>query len=49
MVFDLTSRKSFEDLDQWVKELYDEIGSVKIIFVGNKTDLINAIAEEINI
>lgn len=41
IVFDLTSRKSFEDLDQWVDELYGEIGRVMTMFVGNKTDLVD--------
>lgn len=41
VVFDLTSRKSFEDLDHWIEEVYDEIGEVKTIFVGNKTDLVD--------
>ncbi|MHA2276102.1 MAG: Rab family GTPase [Candidatus Kariarchaeaceae archaeon] len=40
IVFDLTSRKSFEDLTNWVQELREEVPDVKIVFVGNKTDLI---------
>ncbi len=41
LIFDLTSRQSFEDLDLWVEELHDEIGPVTTIFVGNKTDLVS--------
>jgi small GTP-binding protein len=41
IVFDLTSRKSFEDLSAWLEELREEVQDVKVIFVGNKTDLVD--------
>ncbi len=39
IVFDLTSRKSFEDLSRWVEEVRNEVGDIKTVFAGNKTDL----------
>ena len=39
IVYDITSRKSFEDLDKWVSEVKGEVGDIKTVFVGNKIDL----------
>jgi len=41
IVFDLTNRKSFESVKEWLKELEDFIGGreIPIIIIGNKTDL----------
>ena len=41
LVFDLTSQKSFEDIESWLNELYKytKKESVLIFVVGNKTDL----------
>ena len=41
IVFDLTSRKSFEDLSRWVDEVRNEVGDINTVFAGNKTDLEN--------
>ena len=41
IVFDITNLQSFENLDEWVKSLYSVCDkSTKIIFVGNKKDLL---------
>lgn len=39
IVFDITSRASFDDLHKWVNEVKDEVGDLKTVFVGNKVDL----------
>ena len=42
MVFDVTSRDSFEKCQQWVKELNEKAGAdIRIVIVGNKIDLEN--------
>ncbi|MHA2275058.1 MAG: Rab family GTPase, partial [Candidatus Kariarchaeaceae archaeon] len=39
IVFDLTSKRSFDDLHRWVDEVRGEVGNIHTVFVGNKTDL----------
>jgi len=39
IVYDITSRRSFEDLSRWVEEVRGEVGNIHTIFVGNKIDL----------
>ena len=40
VVFDVTSRDSFEKCQQWVKELNEKAGAdILIVIVGNKIDL----------
>jgi GTPase SAR1 family protein len=40
VVFDVTSRESFEKCQQWVKELNEKAGAdIRIVIVGNKIDL----------
>jgi len=40
LVFDLTSRTSFEHLDKWFKEVYTNCeGRIPAIIVGNKIDI----------
>merc|ERR1719272_1754482 len=40
IVFDITNRQSFENVNKWVKDVRDERGDDAIIaLVGNKTDL----------
>lgn len=39
VVFDTTSKQSFEDLDKWLVELRGEVGEIDTIIVGNKIDL----------
>ncbi|MBD3406924.1 MAG: GTP-binding protein [Candidatus Lokiarchaeota archaeon] len=42
LMFDITDKKSFEDLPKWIKEAESNIGqSVPIILVANKIDLDN--------
>ena len=43
VVFDLTSKKSFDDLNSWMDEIKNtiDINKVEIILVGNKSDLPN--------
>ena len=38
MVFDLTSRDSFDGVRRWIKQLYEQT-SVPVVIVGNKYDL----------
>ena len=40
VVFDVTSRDSFEKCQQWVKELNEKAGAdIIIVVVGNKIDI----------
>ena len=40
VVFDVTSRDSFEKCQQWVIELNEKAGAeIRIVIVGNKIDL----------
>eukprot|EP00397_Hematodinium_sp_SG-2012_P025896 GEMP01027092.1.p1 GENE.GEMP01027092.1~~GEMP01027092.1.p1 ORF type:complete len:225 (+),score=41.76 GEMP01027092.1:360-1034(+) len=41
VVYDVSDRKSFEDVVKWVKEVKDQKGNVDtvLVLVGNKTDL----------
>lgn len=42
IVYDVTSRASFEAIDHWVEDVHRERGEdVLIVLVGNKTDLID--------
>ena len=42
IVYDITSRKSFENIDKWIGEINEKTSNeVKIIIIGNKTDLNN--------
>ena len=40
LVYDISKRQSFENLDRWLKEIRDHADEkVEIILVGNKSDL----------
>lgn len=39
IVFDITSRQTFENLQRWVDEVREEVGELKTFIVGNKVDL----------
>lgn len=40
IVFDLSNGQSFKDLDMWIKMIKDNCEDAKILFIGNKRDLI---------
>ena len=39
LVFDLTEKSSFEHIKKWLTEINDSNENVKIIILGNKSDL----------
>ena len=42
LVYDLTDRDSFEQLDHWLKELRDNCNEhCQVVLVANKVDLVN--------
>jgi small GTP-binding protein len=41
LVFDITNRKSFEDLNMWIEDINNATDKVSIILFGNKCDLQN--------
>ena len=41
IVYDITRKKSFENLDRWFDNLYSQCGEIPVILVGNKNDLID--------
>ena len=53
IIFDLTSHKSFEDVDEWIDEIFANCGEPlpTLLIVGNKSDLEDSrkvTSEEIN-
>ena len=40
IVYDLTRMKTFENLDNWIDNLFDVTGEIPIIVLGNKYDLL---------
>ena len=38
-VYDITNKKSFDELKYWVKDVKDVVGDFKSIIFGNKSDL----------
>ncbi|MFX0135394.1 MAG: Rab family GTPase [Candidatus Hodarchaeota archaeon] len=43
VVFDKTNRTSFNNVDKWIKEVFDNRGKIPLIIAGNKFDLSNHI------
>ena len=41
VVFDITQRKTFDNLDKWINEVMKHCGKIPMILVGNKADLDN--------
>ncbi len=39
VVFDKTNRLTFDNIERWFKEVYDNRGKIPLILVGNKVDL----------
>ncbi len=39
IVFDLTRKRTLDNLDRWVNDLYEVIGIVPVVFAGNKKDI----------
>lgn len=39
VTYDITSMKSFEALDQWIKEIQNNVSEVILIICGNKVDI----------
>jgi small GTP-binding protein len=42
LVFDITLKKTFDDLDFWISKLKDLSGDVPFLILGNKIDLENS-------
>ncbi len=38
-VFDLTRKDTFEKLESWINSLYNSVGKVPAVLLGNKADL----------
>ncbi len=41
VVFDLTRKKTFNELDEWIEDLYDVTGQIPVVVLGNKKDIID--------
>ncbi|MHA1294374.1 MAG: GTP-binding protein [Candidatus Helarchaeota archaeon] len=39
VVYDVTNPESFENIPRWINELYDNVGTIPALLVGNKIDL----------
>ncbi len=40
LVFDITNRKSFDNINLWVREAKNNVGDIPLVLAGNKNDLI---------
>lgn len=40
LVFDLTRQETFENVDDWVREVREHTESIEMVLIGNKSDLI---------
>ncbi len=40
IVYDVTRKKTFENLDEWIEEVFSVTGEIPIVVLGNKYDLI---------
>ena len=40
VVFDLTRPETLESVDEWVQEVKEHTGSIEMVLIGNKSDLI---------
>ena len=51
LLFDVTRRESFDNVDNWIKELWNHNGKgiIPIVVLGNKTDLRDQFPESISI
>ena len=47
VVFDLTRKKTFSRLDDWIKDLFEVTGKIPVLLLGNKKDIIEDF-EEVN-
>ncbi|MHA1298192.1 MAG: Rab family GTPase [Candidatus Helarchaeota archaeon] len=43
VVFDKTNKKSFENIEKWINEVYTNRGKIPLIVIGNKDDLPNKV------
>ncbi|MFX1466942.1 MAG: Rab family GTPase [Promethearchaeota archaeon] len=41
IVYDITVKTSFDNLDRWFNDLYTNCGEIPVILIGNKIDLID--------
>ena len=46
IIFDVSSKESFKECANWIRELREEDTKLEITLVGNKTDIIRAINRE---
>ena len=43
LMFDLTNKYTFQNLEKWIKEIYNVRDKIPLIIIGNKSDLENKI------
>jgi len=43
IIYDVTNKESFDHLDKWFSDLYEQCGKIPIILVANKIDLVEKI------
>ena len=46
LVFDVSLRESFEQLESWMSKITEELPTVKVVLCGNKSDLPFAVPEQ---
>ncbi|MHA1377858.1 MAG: GTP-binding protein [Candidatus Helarchaeota archaeon] len=46
VVYDVTNPESFDNIAKWINELYDNVGKIPVLLVGNKIDLERKVLKE---
>ncbi|MGM0509904.1 MAG: Rab family GTPase [Thermoplasmatota archaeon] len=46
VVFDLLRKKTFDTLNDWIKDLFEVTGRIPVVVLGNKNDMIENFEEE---
>ncbi len=49
VVFDITRKNTFDNVDQWIKDLYKVTGEIPVYILANKVDLISDFQKEMNV
>lgn len=49
LVFDVSRRKTYQNIHKWAEEILEQTGKIPIVLVGNKIDLRDQISESVTI
>lgn len=46
VVFDLSRRKTFLNIEYWIKELYNQNSNVHVMIIGSKSDMVKQVSDD---